>query len=81
VKEEKFAKADGIKARCYWELFGGRNLGTLCFDFPPQQERKACMESRESTVQVESEQWTVNSPHQTQFEKRTSLPLHPPKRK
>jgi hypothetical protein len=32
----KFAKAYGIKVRCYWELFGKRvrNLGTLCFDCP-----------------------------------------------
>jgi len=32
------------------------------------------MESRLTTVQVESEQWTVHSPHQTQVEKKNPLP-------
>jgi hypothetical protein len=29
-----FAKAYGIKLKCYWKLFGEhvRNLGTLCFE-------------------------------------------------
>jgi hypothetical protein len=41
---------------------------------------KACMESWLSTVQVESEQWTVHSLHQSQLQKKKppSLP-HPPK--
>jgi hypothetical protein len=31
-----FGLANGIKLRCYWELFGEhvRNLGTLCFEPP-----------------------------------------------
>jgi hypothetical protein len=51
-----FAKAYGIKVRCYWELFGKhvKNLGTLCFDPPPRGKKKACMESPLSIVQVES---------------------------
>jgi hypothetical protein len=38
-----FAKAFGIKARCYWELFEEhvRNMGTLYFDHPhPQKPKK-----------------------------------------
>jgi len=38
-----FAKAHGIKVRCYTELFGEhvRNLGTLCFDpSPPTPNKK-----------------------------------------
>jgi len=46
-----FAKAYGIKVRCYWELFGKhvRNLGTLCVDHPAtppknkKKKEKACM--------------------------------------
>jgi len=36
-KRTTFALANGIKVRCYWELFGEhvRNLGTLCFDPHP----------------------------------------------
>ncbi len=73
-----FAKAYGIKVRCYWELFGKhvKNLGTLCFD-PPPRKTKACMESPLSIVQVESEQWTVHSPHQTQLGKRNNLLISP----
>jgi hypothetical protein len=35
-KKTTFALANGIKVRCYWELFGehARNLGILCFDPP-----------------------------------------------
>jgi hypothetical protein len=59
-----FAKAYGIKVRCYRELFGEhvRNLGnSLLLPHPPKRGgKKACMES---------EQWTVHSPHQTQLEK------------
>jgi len=71
-----FAKANGRKLRCYWELFGEhiRNLGALRFNPLPQ---KACMESRLSPVQVESEQWTVHSPHQTQLDNKKK-PLSPP---
>jgi hypothetical protein len=40
-----FAKAFGIKARCYWELFEEhvRNMGTLYFDQPhpsPQNKKR-----------------------------------------
>jgi len=38
------------------------------------------MQSRLSTVQVESEQWTVHSPNQTQLEKKNP-PYLPPTRK
>jgi len=50
-----FAKPHEIKMRCYWELFALT---------PPQ----TCMESPLSTIQLESEEWTV-IPHQTQFQK------------
>jgi hypothetical protein len=73
-----FAKAYGINVRCYWELFEEhvRNLGTLSFD--------PCLTPRKNihgkcplfTVQVESEQWTVHSPHQNTTLKK--VPLFPP---
>jgi hypothetical protein len=49
-----------------WELFA--LTPTLIFYF--FNGKKACIESRLSTVQVESEQWTVHSPHRTQIEKK-----------
>jgi len=78
-----FAIAYGIKVGCYWELFGKhvKNLGTLCFDPPPRKKKKACMESPLSIVQVESEQWTVHSPHQTQLENKNPDPLTHKKRR
>jgi hypothetical protein len=39
------------------------------------------MECQLSTVQVESEQWTAHSPHQTQLEKKTAPPPHTHKEK
>jgi hypothetical protein len=77
-----FAKAYGIKVRCYRELLGKhvKNLGTLCFD-PPPRGKKVCMESPMSIVQVESEQWTVHSPHQTQLEKKKPCSPHPQEKK
>ncbi len=75
-----FAKAYGRKVRCYWELFGEhvRNLGALSFNPLPQ---KACMDSRLSPVQVESEQWTVHSPHQTQLDNKKKTPSPPTKKR
>ncbi len=59
-----FAKAYGIKVSCYRELFGEHveNLGNFLLLLPPTKrgERKACMES---------EQWIVHPPHQTQLDK------------
>jgi hypothetical protein len=42
ISETNFAKAYGIKVRCYWELFGKhvKNLGTLCFDPTPREKKK-----------------------------------------
>jgi len=40
--------------------------------------KKAWIESRLSTVQVENEQWTVHSPHRTQIENKKKTPLPPP---
>jgi hypothetical protein len=42
VERRTFAKAYGIKVRCYWELFGNmsKNLGTLCCEPPPQDGKK-----------------------------------------
>jgi hypothetical protein len=68
-----FAKAYGIKMKCYWELFGKHvwNLGTW---EPPSPSKNTIKKNRKqnlhgkSCVQVESEQWIVHSPHQTQLE-------------
>jgi hypothetical protein len=42
-----FAKAYGVKVRCYWECFEEhvRNLGTLCFDPPPQEKKERSLHS------------------------------------
>jgi hypothetical protein len=43
-----FPKAYGIKVRCYWECFEEhalRNLGTLCFDPPPQEKKERSLHS------------------------------------
>jgi hypothetical protein len=55
------------------------------FPHPKHNKKRACMESRLSTFQgggplskVESEQWTVHSPHQTQLGKKTPPPPHTP---
>ncbi len=42
-----FAKAYGVKVRCYWECFEEhvRNLGTLCFDPPPQDKKERSLHS------------------------------------
>jgi len=45
--------------------------GTL-YRPPPTGEKKACMES---------EQWTVDSPHQTQLEKNPTPPPQPTRQK
>ncbi len=83
-KEDNVCQAYGIKVRCYWELLGihVRNFVTLCFDTHSptnkQKEKEVYMECQLSTVQVESEQWTAHSPHQTQLEKKNGSPSpHP----
>jgi hypothetical protein len=45
---------------CLWPSYMGERRTTFA---------KACMERWVSTVQVESDQWTVHSPHQTQLAK------------
>ncbi len=47
-----------------WELFA---LSPLTLNQEKKTKKKACIESWLSTVQLESEQWTVHSPHQTQL--------------
>jgi hypothetical protein len=58
-----FAKAYGIKVRCYWELFGGtcQELGNslLSCPHPSQNKKKKSL--------MESEQWTgpLSTPNTT----------------
>jgi hypothetical protein len=85
-KRTTFVKAYGIEVRCYLELFGKhvRNLRTLCFEPPPplpQPKQKSCLESWLSTVQVECEEWTVLTSHQTQTWKKKLLLSPPPAQK
>jgi hypothetical protein len=73
--------------RCYCELFGEtcqelRNSLPLPPFLPtPPDKEKACMKSELSTVQVESEQLTIQSSNQTQLEKEKPLPPPPRKEK
>jgi hypothetical protein len=61
-----------------WELF---DLTPLPHQNKTKQNKiKACMESRLSTVQVESEQWTVHSSHQIKLKKKGS-PSSPTRKK
>jgi len=53
-----------------WKLFAS---------LPHPTQKTTCMESRMPIVQVESEQWRVHSPQQTQLEKKT--PSFPPTHK
>jgi hypothetical protein len=54
-----------------WKLFAS---------LPHPTQKTTCMESRMPIVQVESEQWRVHSPQQTQLEKKPP-PSPPPIRK
>ncbi len=47
-----FAKAYGMKVRCYWELFALTHV---------QEKQKKLAGKVMSIVQVESEQWTVHT--------------------
>jgi hypothetical protein len=64
--------------RCYWELFEEhvKNLGTLCFDSPPPKKKK----EKRKKLDMESEQWTVHSPHKSLLDDQET-PRPPPKRK
>jgi hypothetical protein len=69
---------------CYWELFEEhfRNLGTLSFDPCPTPKKNIHGKCPLSTVQVESEQWTV--PLSTPKHNLKKLPLlcpHPQEKK
>jgi len=55
-----------------WELFALTHL---------PEKKKTCTESPLSIVQVESEQWTIHSPHQTQLEIKNTAPLTHKKRR
>jgi hypothetical protein len=67
-KRTTFAKAYGIKVR---------RFDPFAFPSPQTGKKKSCMESPLSNVQVEIEQWTTHSPHQTQLKKRPPSCPHP----
>jgi len=78
-----FAKAYGIKVRCYWELFGKhvKNLGTLCFDPTPREKKKLAWK-----VHCLLSKWKVNNGPstlhtKTQFEKEKPCSSHPQEKK
>jgi len=56
-----------------WELFAVTHL--------QEKKKKACVESPLSIVELESEQWTVHSPHQTQLENKKACSPHPQEKK
>ncbi len=58
-----------------WELFGLSEPPPP----PPTPQKQRCIQSQMSTVQVESEHWTVHPPHQTQL--LNPCPPHPQEKK
>jgi hypothetical protein len=58
-----------------WEHFASRPLTNQKKKRKKKEEKKACIESWVSTVQLESEQCTVHSPHRTQLGPERPSPM------
>jgi len=68
-----------VLLRTPWETC--QELGNSLLSPTSKRKKKACTESPLSIVQVESEQWTIHSPHQTQLENKNPAPLTRKKRR